>query len=94
MEKNRKDMAAFREAAELFALPGDVVAGLPHVELIGNCQFYMERHRGILSYSREEIDINGDKMIVRVRGAGLELVSMTGGALRIKGTISQVEWSE
>ena len=94
MEKNRKDMAAFREAAELFDLPGDVVAGLPHVELIGNCQFYMERHRGILSYSREEIDINGDKMIVRVRGAGLELVSMTGGALRIKGTISQVEWSE
>ena len=94
MEKNRKDMAAFREAAELFDLPGYVVAGLPHVELIGNCQFYMERHRGILSYSREEIDINGDKMIVRVRGAGLELVSMTGGALRIKGTISQVEWSE
>ncbi len=92
MEKNKKDLGVFREAAELFDLPGDVVAGLPHVELVGNSQFYMERHRGILSYSQEEIDINSDKMIIRVKGAGLELVSMTGEALRIRGSISQVEW--
>ena len=92
MEKNRKDMAAFREAAELFDLPGDVVAGLPHVELIGNCQFYMERHRGILSYSREEIDINGETGIVRIFGRDLELTSMTGDQLRIQGSISRLEW--
>lgn len=82
----------FSEAAELFDLPADVVAGLPHVEMVGNGQFYMEHHRGILSYSGEEIAINGDKLIVRVRGTGLELVSMTGEALRIRGVISQVEW--
>ena len=78
--------------AELFDLPADVVAGLPHVELMGNRQFYMERHRGILSYSGEVIDINGDKLLIRVRGQGLELVSMTGDALRIKGEIQRVEW--
>ena len=92
MEKNRKDMAAFREAAELFDLPGDVVAGLPHVEVLGSGYFYMEHHRGILSYSGEEIDINGDGSIVRVYGQGLELTSMTGEALRIRGEISRVEW--
>ena len=69
-----------------------MVAGLPHVELVGNSQFYMEHHRGILSYSGEEIAINGDALIVRVRGTGLELVSMTGEALRIKGVIDRVEW--
>ena len=37
-------------AAELFDLPADVVAGLPHVEVVGNREFYMENHRGILSY--------------------------------------------
>ena len=79
-------------AAGLFDLPADVVAGLPHVELVGNSQFYMEHHRGILSYSGEEIAINGDALIVRVRGTGLELVSMTGEALRIKGVIDRVEW--
>ena len=38
------------------------------------------------------IDINGGTLIVRVRGQGLELVSMTGDALRIKGEIQRVEW--
>lgn len=87
-----KPKKVFSEAAELFDLPADVVAGLPHIELVGNTQFYMERHRGIISYSEESIDINSDRMIVRVRGSGLELVSMSGEALRIRGTIAQVEW--
>ena len=80
------------EAAELFGLPADVVAGLPHIELVGDRQFYMERHRGILSYSGEEIAINGEGLIVKVSGSGLELVSMTGDALRIQGKIQRVEW--
>ena len=91
-EKGRKKNQLLTEAAEMFDLPADVVAGLPHVELMGNRQFYMERHRGILSYSGEVIDINSDKLMVRVRGQGLELVSMTGDALRIQGTIARVEW--
>ena len=53
---------------------------------------YMERHRWILSYDQEEIDINGDGLIVKVLGSGLELVSMTGEALRIQGKIQRVEW--
>ena len=87
-----KPKKVFSEAAELFDLPADVVAGLPHIELIGDRQFYMERHRGIISYSDECIDINSDRMVIRVRGSGLELVSMSGEALRIRGTIAQVEW--
>ena len=63
------------EAAELFDLPPDLVAGLPHIEVVGNTHFYMERHKGILSYSGEEIDINGEKTIVRVYGENLELMS-------------------
>ena len=92
MEKIKRESKVFSEAAELFDLPADLVAGLPHVEVLGSGYFYMEHHRGILSYSGEEIDINGDKMIVRVYGQGLELVSMTGGALRIRGDIRRVEW--
>ena len=46
-EKNRKKSQLLTEAAEMFDLPADVVAGLPHVELMGNRQFYMERHREI-----------------------------------------------
>lgn len=79
-------------AAELFDLPPDLVAGLPHIEVVGSTHFYMERHKGILSYSGAEIDINGETCIVRVFGEDLELMSMTGDQLRIKGTITRVEW--
>lgn len=92
MERERRVKRPLSEAAELFDLPADVVAGLPHVEMMGDRQFYMERHRGILSYDQEEIDINGEGLIVKVSGSGLELVSMTGEALRIQGKIQRVEW--
>lgn len=92
MEKERRVKRPLSEAAELFDLPADVVAGLPHIELAGDRQFYMERHRGILAYSGEEIDINGEGMVVKVCGTGLELVSMTGEALRIQGNVQRVEW--
>ena len=92
MEKMKRENRVLSRAAELFDLPADLVAGLPHVELIGNRQFYMENHRGILSYSGEEIAVNAEQLIVRVYGEGLELVAMTGEALRIRGTILRVEW--
>ena len=82
------------EAAELFDLPGDAVAGLPHIELVGNRHFYMARHRGIISYSAGEIAINGERMILKVKGRDLELESMSGEALRIRGVIESVEWVE
>lgn len=92
MERNKREKHIFSDAAELFDLPIDLLSGLPHVELMGNRQFYMENHRGILSYSEEEIAISADGLIVRVLGRKLELVSMSGDALRIRGAIERVEW--
>lgn len=92
MEFLKMDKKLLEGAAELFDLPPDVVASLPHIEVVGNSHFYMEHHRGILSYSGEEIDINGEGCIIRVYGEGMELKSMTGDQLRIKGAISKVEW--
>lgn len=90
MELFKKDF--MDGAAELFDLPPDLVAGQPHIEVVGDSHFYMERHKGILSYSGEEIDINGEKCIVRVFGEKLELMNMTGDQLRIRGRIARVEW--
>ena len=94
MEKRKRENGVLTRAAELFDLPADLVAGLPHVEVVGSGHFYLENHRGILSYSGEEIDINGEGVVIRVFGSGLELVSMTGDALRIRGAIQRVEWEK
>lgn len=78
-------------ASRAFDVPGDVVAGQPRMELIGAGELRMEGHRGILAYGPEEIHISGGKMVVRVKGTGLELRAMTPTELLITGTIAAVE---
>ena len=53
----------------------------------------MENHRGILAYGTEEIHISGGKLVVSVRGEGLELRSMDPAQLLITGRITCVELS-
>ena len=84
MERKRGDGVLW-EVAELFDLPGEMVGTLPHLELLGDKQLYLERHRGILSYSEEVLDINTPAGVLR-------LLSMTAEALRIGGGIDAVEW--
>lgn len=78
------------KAAQLFDIPGQAV-GLPRVEVVGRSELRMENHRGILAYGREEIHISGGRLVVRVRGTGLELRSMNPTQLLITGKITGVE---
>ncbi|MBR5471354.1 MAG: sporulation protein [Oscillibacter sp.] len=93
MERKRKAWSSgvMDSVAELFDLPADIVAGLPHLELVGNRQLFLERHTGILGYSEEQIDVNTVSGVVRVRGQRLTLVAMTAEEVRIGGVISAVE---
>lgn len=78
--------------AEMFDLPADLVAGACHMELLGDRQFFLEGHDGILSYGTEQIDISAGALIVRVKGNGLTLRSMTEDEVRIQGKIEGVEY--
>lgn len=89
MDWNWKDLTT--RAADVFDLPADVIAALPHIELIGDCQLLMNRHEGILSYSTERIDVNGGTLVLRIIGENLELMAMTGCELRVKGKITALQ---
>ena len=89
MDERKTEMAS--RMAELFALPKDLVAGLCHMELLGDREFFLEGHGGILSYSEELIDISAGRLVVRVRGSALTLRAMTEREVRIGGRISAVE---
>ena len=91
MEKKGRREGLLEKTAEVFDLPGDVVAGLPRVELLGDRQLRMENHRGILAYGTEEIHISGGKLIVKVRGSGLALRAMNASELLITGEIAGVD---
>ena len=89
MEEYRRGL--LERTAEALDLPGDVLAGLPHIELTGNRELRMENHKGILAYGEEEIRISGGKLEITVRGRELELRAMNAGQLFITGTIQGVE---
>ena len=78
--------------AELFDLPGDLAAGLPHMELLGNREFFMERHGGILSYGDNEIALSAGALQVQVRGRALRLIAMTEQEIRIGGYIDEISF--
>ena len=94
MGRNRKDRTGgvLDTVAELFDLPAGLVAGLPHLEMVGSRQLYVEHHTGILAYSEEQIDVNTTGGVLRVRGKKLSLLAMTAEELRIGGEIAAVEW--
>lgn len=91
MEMREKGRSALARCAEVLDLPTDLVAGLPKVELTGEREVYITRHRGILAYSGEEIDVNTAGCIVRISGRGLELLAMTEEDLRIGGRVEKIE---
>lgn len=79
------------EAMERLDLPMELAAGVPQMELLGQRQFFMAGHRGVLSYSMECIEIGGGELVVRLTGRELQLLAMTEEELRIGGTIEKVE---
>ena len=58
---------------------------------MGTGELTMEGHKGILSYSPDEIHISGGKLVVRIKGTGLELRAMNPTELLITGEIRVVE---
>lgn len=92
MDKYSKTQQLRTRMAELFDLPADLVAGLTHMELLGDRQFFLEGHEGILSYSDTQIDVSTGGAVVRVRGSSLALRSMTETEVRIRGQIDAVEF--
>ncbi|MCI8478699.1 MAG: sporulation protein [Oscillospiraceae bacterium] len=91
MEKRQKRDSLLERTAQVLDLPGDLVAGLPRVELTGSGEVRMENHKGILAYGSEEIHVSGGKLIIKIRGRGLELRSMNANELLITGTIQGID---
>ena len=82
------------EAADRLDLPPVLAPDIPRMELLGSHAFYMDRHRGVLGYSTEAVDINGGSVVVRFFGRELRLLVMTGQELRITGVIERIELVE
>ena len=91
MEQKGRRPILREKTARLFDLPADVIAGVPKIEIVGDSEFRMENHNGILSCAEEEIHVSGGIYLVKVAGEGLEVRAMTGLELLVTGKIRSVE---
>ena len=83
-----------QDALERLELPVNIAAGVARIELLGNRELYMDRHRGVLGYTTDTVDVNGGGVVVRIRGRELQLLVMTEQELRITGKIDGIDLIE
>ena len=79
-------------AVDLFDLPGEVLAGMPKLTVTGNRRLHIECHKGILEYDGSLITVNGGAVIVKIRGEGLDIISMSADEVLIRGVFTGVDF--
>ncbi len=88
--KARKESLREKTARTL-ALPEEAVAGMPRLELTGDRALYLENYKEILSYSKEEICVDGGQWMLRLTGRDMEIKAMRERELRIFGWVHSLE---
>ena len=78
--------------AETFELPKDIVLDLPRINIIGNIQFHVENHRGIIEYSENTIRIGIRKGEIVISGNNLGIKNINSEEVLIEGTIVNIDF--
>ena len=81
-----------RDLSERLDLPPEAFPGSARLTVTAGRQALVENHRGILSYSEEEIVLGTGKGRISLIGDGLHLTAMNRSDVMILGTIRRMEW--
>ena len=71
-------------------IPNDIILDLPKINLMGNIQFYLENHRGIIEYTPEKVRISVSIGEVEVKGSALMIRTISKDDVRLDGLIDAV----
>lgn len=68
-------------------LPPEIDLNLPKLTMYGRGELQLENHRGVLSYSEEELRFLTEYGIVTIHGANLQLLEFSMDRVSIRGRI-------
>ncbi|MCL2084065.1 MAG: sporulation protein [Oscillospiraceae bacterium] len=88
----RGSAGALERASRFLELPGDIVAGLPRIQIIGSSEILIENHRGILLYEQSRIHVGGSGTVIKLKGDGLAITAMNARELLIRGHLFGVDF--
>ncbi len=84
-----------RWAAGVLDLPKDVVLDMPRITMIGPLQMYVENHRGVLVFDRNELRLLlSNKGQLLVRGENLVIRQILPEEVLLEGFIRDVHYLE
>ncbi len=75
------------KASQRLDLPVDVVAGMPKVEIVGQQEFSMEPHDGLMAYSQTEILVTSKIGPIAVTGQNMTIKLMNQERIVIVGRL-------
>ena len=90
MKEHKKQTT--KKIIDTLDLPQDLFLGYPNLSFCGNRELYISNHRGILSYSQEEITILTKEHQIRIKGKELTIHSYTKDDLTIQGYMHSLEF--
>lgn len=73
-----------------FALPSDVILGLPRITIIGQIHAYIENHKGIAVFTENELKLNAPNGYIQIKGASFVLKTMLPEEILLEGKIDEV----
>lgn len=73
-------------------LPQDVMMDLPRITMIGQLHIYIENHRGLLSFSDQELCIALEQGQLIVKGKGFVIKTILPEELLLEGRIDEVKY--
>ena len=80
-----------QQASERLDMPGQIMAGLPKVELTGFSKVTVEQHQGVMEYTEEAITVAVSIGRIRITGKGLSIRLMNRLFLMVAGDVANVE---
>ncbi|MBQ1371778.1 MAG: YabP/YqfC family sporulation protein [Oscillospiraceae bacterium] len=91
MKRSRIAAQAFLSSADF---PGEILTGVPVVELKGSSEAVIISHRGIIAYDPAEIRVATAIGALAVYGEGLTIFRMNRERLTLHGRICKIEYGE
>ena len=71
-------------------LPADIVMDLPRITMVGQIHIYIENHRGLLTFSDEELRLLLKQGQLLVRGEKFVIKTILPEEILLEGKINQV----
>lgn len=83
-----------QEILSVSDFPSEILTGVPVLEIKGDTEAVIIRHRGVISYEEHEIRIASSLGCITVQGSGLVICQMNRERIQLRGTVCCVRIGE